>query len=236
MNFLDQVGVIIDKLNLEDETDNLIIKYRFLNEVSLYENKKEKTKKWYNGFRFVVTIGSILIPGILSIGQMDPDKLPKNFNDISYWASWIISLSVTMSNGFIQLFSLDKNYFSYSIVTEQLKTEGWQFFQLSGKYEDFPDHSSAYKSFCKAIENIKRKQIEQEFSSGKAGDKKKEKFDFEKSMNKNLSQTHKFKPQTQKLSDLSNIMKEIGQDNGTFIEEEIKQNVIDKNVKSDKIK
>ena len=150
-----------------------IIKNRFLYEVLLYEEKRDKTKKYYNSFRFIVTLGSLFLPAILSIGQMDPNKLPKNFDTISYWAAWSISLTVTACNGFLQLFSLDKNYYTYSIVTEQLKTEGWQYLQLSGKYEDSPSHEAAFKPFCKSIENIKRKQIEQEFSGGKAGDKKK---------------------------------------------------------------
>ena len=90
---------------------------------------------------------------------------------------------VTASNGFLQLFSLDKNYFSYSMVVEQLKTEGWQFFGLSGKYEDYESHQEAYKVFSKSIESIKRKQVEQEFSNGK-GDNKKKKFDFHGEMKK----------------------------------------------------
>ena len=80
---------------------------------------------------------------------MDPAKLPRNFDSFSYWAAWFISLMVTASNGFLQLFSLDKNYFEYALTTEQLKTEGWQFVQLSGKYEQFNSHQEAYKMFCK---------------------------------------------------------------------------------------
>jgi hypothetical protein len=91
---------------------------------------------------------------------------------------------VTVSNGFLQLFSLDKNYFEYALTSEQLKTEGWQFFQLSGKYEDYEDHKEAYRPFCKSIENIKRKQVEKEFS-GKGGTKKKE-FNFQKELKQAL--------------------------------------------------
>ena len=71
---------IIDNLNLpEDMEENKgILKARFLDEVNYYENKRDKTKKFYNVFRFIVTTGSILLPAILSIGQMDPNKLPKN--------------------------------------------------------------------------------------------------------------------------------------------------------------
>ena len=186
LGYYERVNDIIESLELKNKTDNDIIKNRFLYEVLLYEQKRDNTKKYYNIFRFIVTVGSIFLPAILSIGQMDPAKLPRNFDAISYWASWSISLTVTACNGFLQLFSLDKNYFTYSIVTEQLKTEGWQYLQLSGKYEDSPSHEAAFKVFCKSI---KRKQIEQEFSGGKAGDKKKT-FDFQKQLKNTLPEQH----------------------------------------------
>ena len=182
-SFSTNVSSIIDDIEFRKPYDRAILKYRFLDEINFYEQKRDNTKKYYNVFRFIVTTGSILLPAILSIGQMDPTKLPKNFNSISYWASWTISLMVTASNGFLQLFSLDKNYFSYSMVVEQLKTEGWQYFGLSGKYEDYPDHQTAYKTFTKSVESIKRKQVEQDFQNGKSENKKK-KFNFKGEMEK----------------------------------------------------
>jgi hypothetical protein len=187
-SYANQVNNIIDTLDLDSETDRGILKSRFLSEVVDYERRKLKTKKYYDIFRFIVTTGSILLPAILSLGQMDPAKLPKNFDQITYWASWTISLMVTASNGFLQLFSLDKNYFEYALTTEQLKTEGWQYFQLSGKYEDDESHQEAYKAFSKSIENIKRKQVEKEYS-GKGDvnkNKKEKKYDFQAELMKNL--------------------------------------------------
>jgi hypothetical protein len=187
-SYANQVNNIIDTLDLDSETDRGILKSRFLSEVVEYERRKLKTKKYYDIFRFIVTTGSILLPAILSLGQMDPAKLPKNFDQVTYWASWTISLMVTASNGFLQLFSLDKNYFEYALTTEQLKTEGWQYFQLSGKYEDDESHQEAYKAFSKSIENIKRKQVEKEYS-GKGDvnkNKKEKKFDFQAELMKNL--------------------------------------------------
>ena len=185
LGYKDQVLDIINSLKLSSETDKHILKSRFLYEVLNYDARRNHTKKYYNGFRFVVTVGSILLPAILSIGQMDPAKLPKNFESVSYWGAWTISLTVTICNGFLQLFSLDKNYFEFALTSEQLKTEGWQFFQLSGKYDDYEDHKEAYRPFCKSIENIKRKQVEKEFS-GKGESKKKKEFDFAKELKKNL--------------------------------------------------
>ena len=187
-SYANQVNEIINTLELDSETDRSILKSRFLSEVIKYEKRKLHTKKYYDRFRFIVTVGSIILPAILSLGQMDPTKLPKNFDQVVYWSSWTISLMVTASNGFLQLFSLDKNYFEYSLTTEQLKTEGWQYFQLSGKYEDDKTHQAAYKDFSKSIENIKRKQVEKEFSGkGDVSKKKKEKpFDFQGELMKNL--------------------------------------------------
>ena len=194
LGYKDQVLDIINSLELTSETDKSILKSRFLYEVLNYDARKLHTKKYYNGFRFVVTVGSILLPALLSIGQMDPAKLPKNFNSVTYWGAWSISLMVTVSNGFLQLFSLDKNYFEFSLTSEQLKTEGWQFFQLSGKYEDYEDHIEAYRPFCKSIENIKRKQVEKEFS-GKGESKKKKEFNFQKELEKNLPDQYSGKKQ-----------------------------------------
>ena len=195
LGYKEQVLDIINGLNLNSETDKSILKSRFLYEVLNYDMRRNHTKKYYNGFRFIVTVGSILLPAILSIGQMDPAKLPKNFDRFSYWASWTISLTVTACNGFLQLFSLDKNYFEYAITSEQLKTEGWQYFQLSGKYEEYESHKAAYRPFCKSIENIKRKQVEKEFS-GKGEVKKKKEFDFEKELEKELKKNQKMKQLT----------------------------------------
>ena len=187
-SYANQVNEIINTLELDSETDRSILKSRFLSEVVKYEERKLYTKKYYDRFRFTVTVGSIILPAILSLGQMDPTKLPKNFDQIVYWSAWSISLMVTASNGFLQLFSLDKNYFEYALTTEQLKTEGWQYFQLSGKYEDDESHQEAYKDFSKSIENIKRKQVEKEYlGKGDISKKKKEKpFDFQAELIKNL--------------------------------------------------
>jgi len=182
--FTGRVERVIDSLELPKGANKELLKLRFLDEVQFYEKKRDSTKKYYNFFRFSVTTGSILLPAILSLGQMDPNKLPPNFDQVIYWTSWTISLLVTISNGFLQLFSLDKNFFNYSLTVEQLKTEGWQFFGLSGKYEEYEEHDKkSYKEFCKAIETIKRKQVEQEYS-GKADSQKKKEFNFADEMEK----------------------------------------------------
>ena len=64
MDFSKNVAGIVDELDLEKSYDKSIIKYRFLDEISFYEQKRDHTKKYYNAFRFIVTTGSILLPAI----------------------------------------------------------------------------------------------------------------------------------------------------------------------------
>ena len=85
MTFSQNVSGIIDDIELNRTYDKAILKHRFLDEITYYEKKRDETKRYYNIFRFIVTTGSIFLPAVLSMGQMDPAKLPKNFDMISYW-------------------------------------------------------------------------------------------------------------------------------------------------------
>ena len=80
-----------------------LLKVRFLNEIKYYDYKRDNIKKYYDTFRFLVTSGSIILPAILSIGEMDQESLPNNFDSILYWSSWGISLIVTASNVFYSI-------------------------------------------------------------------------------------------------------------------------------------
>jgi len=199
-------NIIIEETDLTI-MEKTILKSRFLNEIQFYDYKRDTLKIYYNTLRFIVTAGSIILPAILSIGQMDKEDLPNNFDIISYWSSWGISLLVTASNGFIQLFSIDKKYYDYSLTTEQLKSEAWEYFQLSGKYEEFENHNGPFKIFCNKVEKIKNGQISREFS-GKVDDNNsnsKENYTKQLIMMKNMSQENMFKPQeTDNIKNLIN--------------------------------
>ena len=52
---------------------------------------------------------------------------------------------------------------------EQLRSEGWQYLELSGRYSGFhtpgtkPTHENQFVYFCHAVEKIKMHQIEEEY-------------------------------------------------------------------------
>ena len=57
-SYYERVNNIINKLVLKNSpSDNEIIRNRFLYEVTQYEHKRDNVQKYYNGLRFVMTIG-----------------------------------------------------------------------------------------------------------------------------------------------------------------------------------
>ncbi len=56
LGYKDQVLDIINSLKLISDTDKSILKSRFLYEVLNYDARRNHTKKYYNGFRFIVTV------------------------------------------------------------------------------------------------------------------------------------------------------------------------------------
>jgi hypothetical protein len=92
-----------------------------------------------------------------------------NFQVLIYWITWVISLLVTTCNGIITLFKVDKKYYFLHTTCERLRSEGWQYFELTGRYSgqltpyDIPSHVNQFVFFTHAVEKIKMRQIEEEY-------------------------------------------------------------------------
>jgi hypothetical protein len=121
--------------------------------------------------RTIVTVGSLIVPALLSIqytgtGPTGVDTASLSY--IIYWVTWIISLLVTTSNGVLTLFKVDKKYYFLHTTLEQLRSEAWQYIHLSGKYGQvidsvYPDHKNQFVLFTHSLEKIKLKQVEEEY-------------------------------------------------------------------------
>lgn len=160
---LNSISKLIDLLELTDFQKE-ILKYRYFYQVKLYDKKAKNSKKFYLFLSFIITIGSIILPALLSIQQnnfSDNEDINKEYRLKIYWSSWSISLLITISNGIIQLLSLNKQYLSYNTTREKLIAEGWHYLELSGDYEN-QSHSSSFNEFCEEIESIKKNQVDKE--------------------------------------------------------------------------
>lgn len=158
-----RINNMIDELDLL-EYKKTLLKNRFLDQVALYDKKAKTAEFFYILFSVFITIGSIILPALLSIQQMDytdDDAKDEYIQIMIYWITWTISLLITISNGLMQLLGLNKQYLSYIRTREKMLAEGWSYFQLSGDYKD-TSHMESFVDFCEEIEKIKEKQVDKE--------------------------------------------------------------------------
>jgi len=144
----------------------VIIQQRYILLIQDLKSRTHRLTILFQVSRGVITVGSLIVPALLSI------QYTTATNDQSitmYWVTWAISLCVTICNGLLTLFKLDKHYYHLHTVFEHLTSEGWQYIELTGKYSGFntpnvrPTHENQFVYFCHSVEKIRMKQIEEEY-------------------------------------------------------------------------
>ena len=134
-----------------------ILNKRFVSQVLLYEYKATRVGRRYNTLRFIVTVGSMILPTLQTI-QSDPKV--DSIEDSVFWAAIGTSLTVMVANGMIQMFSFDKKYTIYHLAVEKMKSIGWQWLERSGKYSFKEDGAPAdycdnWAMFWNDLEKVK---------------------------------------------------------------------------------
>jgi hypothetical protein len=165
--------LVIQNMDIS-ETNKIILKERFINLLKETKRRAERVSIAYHIGHGVVTVGSLLVPAMLSIQYSGSDsKNPTSEQQLFaleiYWTTWVVSLLVTIFNGIVTLFKIDKKFLYLNTNIERLTSEGWQYAQLSGRYSGYhtpgvsPSHTNQFIFFCHKIEKIRMQQIDDEF-------------------------------------------------------------------------
>lgn len=148
-----------------------IVTRRYITLLQEYYKRKNLYSQSFHITRIIMTVGSLIVPALLSVQYTagNVTSLEANMSAEVYWIVWVLSLLVTISNGVMSLFKVDKKYFVLNTTFEQLLSEGWQYIELSGKYSGqltpghTASHTNQYPYFCHMIEKIRMKQVEDEY-------------------------------------------------------------------------
>jgi hypothetical protein len=154
--------------------EKTIIQERYVNVIKGFELRCFRLAFFFHIARFIVTVGSLIVPALLSIQYVDTNSTsnvtdPNSFVYRVYWSTWVISLFVSICNGVLSVFKIEKKYYFLHTTLEHLRSEGWQFLELSGHYSGFhtpntvPTHANQFIFFCHIVEKIKMKQVEEEY-------------------------------------------------------------------------
>ena len=161
---------IVNDLNLSD-VQKQIIRERYIGILDNFQKRARKHSYVFFTGHFMITVGSLFVPALLSIQNVNTTVSinGSSFSTNVYWATFIISLLVTMCNGLLTLFKVDKKYYFLHTTLERLRSEGWQYAGLTGRYSGHlignavPTHQNQFVFFTHYIEKIKMKQVEEEY-------------------------------------------------------------------------
>jgi hypothetical protein len=144
---------LIDSLDLDDRRKQFL-QARWLDQVLWMEQEAQEANRWYYTLRLSAIVGGVIVPALVSLNVSGQAAL---------WARWgvfVISLGVAISVTVEEFFRYGDRWRHYRQTVEILKNEGWRFFQLTGPYRRYPDHSQAYARFAEQVEEICQRDVQ----------------------------------------------------------------------------
>lgn len=159
--------IVLRNANISDLRKNAI-RRRFMHVIKDFRTRAALYSALFHIGHFIITVGSLIVPALLSVQYINTDD--PQFQSRVYWATWILSLLVTTFNGILVLFKVDKKYYFLHTTLERLRSEGWQYLELTGRYSGLLNNTTEpatyenqYRFFTHYVEKIKLKQVEEEY-------------------------------------------------------------------------
>lgn len=146
-----QFMAIIESLKLE-ALQKKYLQQRWLDQVMWMEGKAGKAQKPYYLLRVVTIVGGVIVPALVGLNT-DNSILLRNL-------TVLLSLIVASSAAIEGFFKYGERWRHYRATVELLKSEGWNFFGLTGVYGNFSSHSDAFNHFSNSVESLIRADVE----------------------------------------------------------------------------
>lgn len=145
---------VIETLELSD-LQKQFLRSRWLEQISWMGTRARNARNWYYRLRLTAIIGGIIVPILVSFNISD-----RNVALFLRWGTVGLSGVVAISSAVEEFFHYGDRWRHYRHTTESLKTQGWQFSQLSGLYSGYQSHQEAFPHFSTQIEDILQRDVD----------------------------------------------------------------------------
>ena len=145
---------LIDALELPD-LNKRFMKSRWLDQLLWLEDRAERASKWSTRLRLTTIVGGVMIPALVSLNFSDSEL-------IIYigWVTFGLSQVVAIGAAVEEYFHFGEKKAQYRKTAESLKSEAWKFLQLSGSYQEYPNHMQAYSIFAFRVESYIQQDVQ----------------------------------------------------------------------------
>jgi len=128
---------------------------RWLDQVLWMEKKANHCRDRHYRLRLSAIILGVLVPILIGINPAN-DELRKAKEYLTIGLSAIVAISAAVE----EFFHYGERWYHYRRTVESLKTYGWQFSQLSGRYSKYPTHTAAFQDFTNQVEEVIQRDVE----------------------------------------------------------------------------
>ena len=147
-------GELFEQLELKD-TQRHFLRSRWLDQVLWMEKKATVCRDRHYQLRLTAIILGVIVPVLvgLDVGGGSKEQVKK-------YVTIGLSAVVAVSAAIEEFFHYGERWNHYRRTVESLKTQGWQFSQLSGPYAKFPSHKAAFGNFADQVEEVIQRDVE----------------------------------------------------------------------------
>ncbi|MBD2508555.1 DUF4231 domain-containing protein [Nostoc muscorum FACHB-395] len=152
---------LFEGMNLGDGQRHFL-RSRWLDQVLWMEGKANLSRDRHYLLRITTIIGGVILPALVSlnINITSPLQVNERSRNIIIWSTFGLSQIVAISAAIEEFFHYGERWRHYRRTVESLKTQGWQFSQLTGPYRDYTSHQQAFNLFAGNVEDVIQRDVE----------------------------------------------------------------------------
>lgn len=147
---------LFSALDLSD-IQRQFLRSRWLDQVLWMEKKASHCRDWYYRLRVTAIVLGVIVPILVGLdfpAERSALNEPKKYLTIAL--SGLVAISAAVE----EFHQYGKRWYNYRRTVESLKSQGWQFSQLSGPYGTFTSHKVAFPVFADQIEELIQRDVE----------------------------------------------------------------------------
>ena len=148
--------VLIDALDDIDHIKKEYMKRRWLDQVLWMENRSGQMWTWHRRLRVGMIVASSLVPFVTVIDAQCHSMTQQILKLLTVGLSVVVTVGATLD----EFFSFGDRWYSYRKAVELMKSQEWQFLELSGAYREYEDRAEAFPVFADQIESIIQRDVE----------------------------------------------------------------------------
>ncbi|MEH2251550.1 DUF4231 domain-containing protein [Nostoc sp.] len=150
---------LFEGMNLGD-VQRHFLRSRWLDQVLWMEGKANFSRDRHYLLRITTIVGGVILPALVSLNISTTQQVNDKVKNVIIWSTFGLSQIVAISAAIEEFFHYGERWRHYRRTVESLKSQGWQFSQLTGPYRNYISHEQAFNLFAGQVEDIIQRDVE----------------------------------------------------------------------------